>query len=183
MAGKYQTMKLIAVNDQNAHHFQGVYQCKVCHGVLIDRGLGSLIKPLADDDSQIINWNCPLCDTFAPLSRRYRMALCTVGWRCLVSGITTDTAPLGFPSFDNVYVGYRPEFIILAFDYKGTKISASSDSISTVLHEQADFFDAMLDGHPDQLLLETHVDRRSLARVVVHRCLNDLEPGQSREEA
>ena len=183
MAGKYQTMELVAKISQDERYFQGVYQCKVCHGVLIDRGLDSLVGPPANDDSQIANWACPLCDASVPLSRRYRMALCTVGWRCRVSGISTVTAPLGFPSFDNVYIGYRRDYITLVFNYKGTSISASADSISTLRQDQTDLFDAMLDDRPDLPTLINHEDMRSLARVVVQRCLNDMNLEQAREEA
>ena len=188
MAGKYQTMKLIKKLDDEDDEavYQGVFMCTRCHGVLIDEETDSFADPPADDDSQIINWPCPLCDASAPLSRRYRMALCTVAWRCPGNYVTTKTALLGFPSFDDAYIGVVPScdvFISLIFDYKGTRVVASNRGISLFRQSQADCFGDMLDGHPDQLIQKTHVDRQALARDVVQRCLNDLKVDQSREEA
>ena len=183
MAGKYQTMKLVAKINQDERYYQGVYRCKVCHGVLIDRGLNSLVDSPANDDSQIVNWACPLCDTSAPLSRRYRMALCTVGWRCPGGNIVTDTAPIGFPSFEKAYSGYQRENIKLFFCCKGTAILASDTKISLLQQRREELFEDVLDGRPDQLLQKTHMDRQALARDVVQRCLNDMRLEQSREEA
>ena len=181
MADEFKTMKLFAKVDQDTHYFQGVYQCKVCHGVLIDRGLNSLVDPPADDDGQIINWTCPMCDASAPLSRRYRMALCTVGWQCPSGYIQTETAPFGFPSFKNACSGYRREIIMLHFDYKGTAIVASDNDISLFYQSKDKAFEDMLDGRPDQLIQKTHVDKQALARDVVDRVRHDLKLNYAKE--
>ena len=187
MADNFKTLQLVKklaeFDDKTV--YKGVFMCSRCHGVLIDKGISSFADPSADDDSQIINWPCPLCDATAPLSRRYWMALCTVGWRCTDNYDITKTAPLGFPSFETAYIDVRTAgtaYISLDFVYKGTGIDATNFDISLLYQRQNELFEDMLDGRPDQLTLETHVDRRTLAKEVVQRCLNDLNLEQSPEE-
>lgn len=188
MADEFKTMKLIKklyeADDQIA--YQGVFMCTRCHGVLIDRSGDSFTDSPANDDSQIVNWSCPLCDASAPLSRRYQMALCTVGWSCRGTRGRAKTAPLGFPSFNEGIIDVIPGcdvYISLLFDYKGNIVDASNSDISLFYQSKDKAFEDMLDGRPDQLIQKTHVDRQALARVVVQRCLNDMNLEQSREEA
>ena len=186
MADEFKTMKLIKklyeADDQIA--YQGVFMCTRCHGVLIDEDRGSFADSPADDDSQIINWDCPLCDASAPLSRRYRMALCTVGWSCHGYQGRTKTAPLGFPSFDEAVIDVIPGcyvFISLHFAYKGTNVDASNCDISLFYQSKDKAFEDMLNGRPDQLAQATHADRQALARDVVDRVRHDLKLNYAKE--
>lgn len=185
MTDNFKTMKLVKklaeFNDKTA--YQGVFLCSRCHGVLINKGISSFADPSADEDSQIVNWPCPLCDAAAPLSRRYRMALCTVGWRCAGERDVTKTSLIGFPSFETVFIDVFTfsVYISLQFDYKGTGIDATTNDILPLYQSQGELFNDLLDGRPDQLTLMTHVDRQALARDVVDRVRHDLRLDYAKE--
>lgn len=144
------TMRLVGRLAHSGHDFKGAYRCDACGAVSIDPGLDSY----DDGDFRRIAvpaMECPLCGGRAPLSGRYRTALCTLAWACRGSlGRHNKGADLGFPSFGSVFVT-DPDlhFVSVDFMHKGVLITAEYHTIGLSLiglGDQQHALDLDLDG-------------------------------------
>lgn len=128
------TMRLVGRLAQSGRDFKGAYRCDACGAVSIDPGLDSY----DDEDFRrkaVPAMACPLCGGRAPLSGRYRTALCTLAWACRGRlGGHNKGADIGFPSFESVFVT-DPDlhFISVDFMHKGVLVTAEYHTIGLSL--------------------------------------------------
>lgn len=178
MADDYKTMKRVGIRKSDGGD-RGVYECRVCHGRLLDRyRVYSLSSERITPDA-VAEMTCSLCDESAPLSERYWMALSTLVNSCLTGrGKCVDCADYGFPSFEKVFISLCYEdYVSVSFRVgDGTHLEAGPHEIAFSLAENwPQLFDSILNGQIEPL------NARRLAQEVVDRVRHDLKLKYAKE--
>lgn len=166
------TMKLAGIRE-SGNGYRGVYECQVCHGVLLDRDNANSLSAERFKPSSVAGMTCSLCDRHAPLSEQYRMGLTTVQSACGDVGETpVDCADYGFPSFEKFYsFPNREDSVFVTFRIDGGPlINAHPHEIEfSPTENRKQLFDSILNGQIEPL------NPRLLALEVVDRVLHDLK--------
>lgn len=174
------TMKLTGIREYG-HGWQRVYECQVCHGVLLDGESVNSLSPECFKPVAVAEMTCSLCDESAPLSERYWMALTTLVNSCLtVRGKRVDCADYGFPSFEKFYSSFCYEdYVSVSFRVgDGTHVEAGPHEIVFSLSENwPQLFDSILNGQIEPL------NPRRMAQEVVDRVRHDLKLKYESKEA
>ena len=172
MADDYKTMRRVGIRE-SGNGYRGVYECQVCHGVLLDRDHANSLSAERFKPDAVAELTCSLCDESAPLSERYWMALTTLVNSCLtVRGKRVDCADYGFPSFEKFYSSFCYEdYVSVSFRTGGgTHVEAGPHEIDFSLSENwSQLFDSILNGQIEPL------NPRRLAQELVNRVRHDLK--------
>lgn len=172
MTDSYKTMKLAGIRE-SGNGYRGVYECRVCHGVLLDRDSANSLSAERFKPSSVADMTCSLCDERAPLSEQYWMGLTTLVDACLtVRGKRVDCADYGFPSFEKFYSAFCYEdYVSVSFRVgDGTLVEAGPAEITfAVSADWSQLFDSVLNGQIEPL------NPRLLAQEVVDRVRHDLK--------
>lgn len=177
VAEEHKTMKFLKA-IRKSQGYQGVYECEVCHGVLIDKEFTSSTDDMRYSPLAVSEMTCNLCDAGAPLSRKYETAMTTLSWSC-IGALACNYAPnRGFPSFGWLCISASDASIGTAtFEYQEVDLEAGPYAINLLttedsLHPRSSqrlLFDDALDGRSDLL------DPKRLALEVVNRVVHDLK--------
>lgn len=172
------TMKLTGIRE-SGNGYRGVYECQVCHGVLLDRDNANSRSAERFKPRAVAEMTCSLCDRHAPLSEQYWMGLTTVQAICMdVRGDHVACADYGFPSFEKFFSSlFHENDMYVSFRVAGGPlISAHPRKIDFTWTENwTPRFDSILNGQIEPL------NPRRLAREVVDRVRHDLKLKYAKE--
>ena len=172
MDDSYKTMKRVGIRE-SGNGYRGVYECRVCHGVLLDRDSANSLSAERFKPSAFAEMTCRLCDESAPLPERYRMALTTVQSACGDVGETpVDCADYGFPSFEKFYSsGVHHALSFVSFRTGGGPLVEAypHEIIFSLAENWSQLFDSILNGQIEPL------NPRRMAQEVVDRVRHDLK--------
>lgn len=181
MTDGYKTMKLTGIRE-SGYGYRGVYECQVCHGVLLDRDHANSLSAERFKPDAVAEMTCSLCDESAPLSEQYWMGLntlCCSVWPPRYWNQEADASIFGFSSFRRIYRRDGDmDGMTASFDDDDLLVTAGADGISikapgkhSIRYEFSDRLDA---AYP-------HLFSRRLAQEVVNRVRHDLKLKYAKE--
>ena len=172
MSDSYKTMKLTGIREYG-YGWQRVYECQVCHGVLLDGESVNSLSPECFKPVAVADMTCSLCDRHAPLSEQYWMGLTTVQYACgPARWMNIDCVESGFPSFERFYsFPNREDSVFVTFRIDGGPlINAHPHEIEfSPTENRKQLFDGILNGQFEPL------NPRRMALELVNRVRHDLK--------